>query len=190
LNRRGRPRVLRGAAQELLVAAAVEHWKLRWKPLRDGNKRGRVGAYRQVAENLLHGALGPDAVEKVYKRWHHQVAKCTRAELSEKAAALRKMFAPTRQDRRLPGYFGGDRPAESPRHARHIADFGEWTSKLKAETRAISDVEFILHAVKAFELDEEGIIRLLKRLRPTDDSSLLAALKLSDYPVLVKAFRR
>jgi hypothetical protein len=191
VNSRGRPRVLRSVAQELLIAANVELWSRRWKPLRDAGKRGKVGAYRQVSEHTLRGALGPDAVEKIYKRWRRIVSRRTGRELNSLAGELGKMFAPATQPRRLPGYFGnGDRPCQNPRHARHAAKQLAVFSQLKVVSRSASDVELLLHAVQSFELDEAGIIRMLKAARPADHESLLEAFRQSDSPILVKAFAR
>lgn len=119
LTRRGRKPKLSpdtAALDDVSIAAAVEVARryFRFKPLRDQGKRGKEGVYRYVSRFYLGHRLGPESVEKSYKRWKAKVATFAHDNLVGMAEGLRDRYNP-RLDFWSPD---GDPPLENPRHRR------------------------------------------------------------------------
>jgi len=119
VSARGRRPKLDGATRfedDVSIAAAVEWTRRqhRFKPLRDGNKRGREGVYRFVARVFLGDRLGPDAVEQSYRRWRKGARALAVEKLQAIALALRDKYNPP-PDHWIPN---DDSPLENPRHRR------------------------------------------------------------------------
>jgi len=116
---RGRKPILDPATRfedDVSIAAAVEWTRRqhRFKPLRDGNKRGREGVYRFVARVFLGDQLGPDSVEQSYRRWRKGAREMSIDKLHAVALALRDKYnGPS--DHWIPN---DDPPFENPRHRR------------------------------------------------------------------------